>query len=163
MTAKKNICTQSIHRKFTILGEIGRDWVGTRGKPGANWQGLRGRKWAGWGCRGREVRRGQAAGPAAKPPTRAEPVCFDAVETACGPVPAGSRKPPAGQGAAPSGAGMRKNGVRTGWGRPRRGPARRGRKADWQRGRKGRHGGARQGSCGRCRAAGRHRRQPQCR
>ena len=32
----------------------------------------------------RGVRRGQAAGPAAEPPTRAEPVCFDAVETACG-------------------------------------------------------------------------------
>ena len=30
------------------------------------------------------MRRGQAAGPAAEPPTRAEPVCFDAVETACG-------------------------------------------------------------------------------
>ena len=29
-------------------------------------------------------RGGQAAGPAAKPPTRAKPVCFDAVETACG-------------------------------------------------------------------------------
>ena len=28
-----------------------------------------------------------AAGPAAEPPTRAKPVCFDAVETACGPVP----------------------------------------------------------------------------
>ena len=25
-----------------------------------------------------------AAGPAAEPPTRAKPVCFDAVETACG-------------------------------------------------------------------------------
>ena len=32
----------------------------------------------------RGVRRGRAAGPAAEPPTRAEPVCFDAVETACG-------------------------------------------------------------------------------
>ena len=30
------------------------------------------------------LRRGRAAGPAAKPPTRAQPVCFDAVETACG-------------------------------------------------------------------------------
>ena len=28
---------------------------------------------------------GRAAGPAAQPPTRAEPVGFDAVETACGP------------------------------------------------------------------------------
>ena len=37
------------------------------------------------------LRRGRAAGPAAKPPTRAQPVCFDAVETACGPVPAGSK------------------------------------------------------------------------
>ena len=27
---------------------------------------------------------GAAAGPAAQPPTRAKPVCFDAVETACG-------------------------------------------------------------------------------
>ena len=27
---------------------------------------------------------GRAAGPAAQPPTRAQPVCFDAVETACG-------------------------------------------------------------------------------
>ena len=27
---------------------------------------------------------GRAAGPAAEPPTRAKPVCFDAVETACG-------------------------------------------------------------------------------
>ena len=26
----------------------------------------------------------RAAGPAAKPPTRAKPVCFDCVETACG-------------------------------------------------------------------------------
>ena len=26
----------------------------------------------------------RAAGPAAQPPTRAKPVCFDAVETACG-------------------------------------------------------------------------------
>ena len=34
MTAKKNICTHSVHRKFTILGEIGCDWVGTRGKTG---------------------------------------------------------------------------------------------------------------------------------
>ena len=32
----------------------------------------------------RGVRRGQAAGPAAKPPTPAKPVCFDCVETACG-------------------------------------------------------------------------------
>ena len=29
-----------------------------------------------------------AAGPAAEPPTRAKPVCFDAVETACGRMPA---------------------------------------------------------------------------
>ena len=32
-----------------------------------------------------QIRRaGRAAGPAAQPPTRAKPVCFDAVETACG-------------------------------------------------------------------------------
>ncbi len=37
-------------------------------------------------CRGRA-----AAGPAVEPPTRAEPVCFDAVETACGRVPASCR------------------------------------------------------------------------
>ena len=41
--------------------------------------------------RGRAVRRGQAAGPAAKPPTRAKPVCFDAVETACGRMPSACR------------------------------------------------------------------------
>ena len=35
----------------------------------------------------------RAAGPAAKPPTRAQPVCFDAVETACGPMPAPCRGP----------------------------------------------------------------------
>ena len=34
--------------------------------------------------RGGGVQGGRAAGPAAEPPTRAEPVCFDAVETACG-------------------------------------------------------------------------------
>ena len=33
---------------------------------------------------GVDVRRGQAAGPAAEPPTRAEPVCFDVIKTACG-------------------------------------------------------------------------------
>ena len=31
----------------------------------------------------------EPAGPAAEPPTRAEPVCFDAVETACGPYACG--------------------------------------------------------------------------
>ena len=35
---------------------------------------------------------GRAAGPAAQPPTRAEPVCFDAVETACGRLPAPAQK-----------------------------------------------------------------------
>ena len=34
--------------------------------------------------RGVGGRLGRAAGPAAQPPTRAKPVCFDAVETACG-------------------------------------------------------------------------------
>ena len=36
------------------------------------------------GGRGAGWCRGQAAGPAAEPPTRAESVCFDEVETACG-------------------------------------------------------------------------------
>ena len=40
-----------------------------------------GRKWHFWGGGGLP---GRAAGPAAQPPTRAQPVCFDAVETACG-------------------------------------------------------------------------------
>ena len=39
----------------------------------------------------------RAAGPAAKPPTRAQPVCFDAVETACGPMPAPCRRTAAGE------------------------------------------------------------------
>ena len=50
------------------------------------------------GWRGGAVEEGLCGGKAcgghrlaAKPPTRAQPVCFDAVETACGPVPAGSR------------------------------------------------------------------------
>ncbi len=38
----------------------------------------------GVGAEGGRCTGGRAAGPAAEPPTRAEPVCFDAVETACG-------------------------------------------------------------------------------
>ena len=54
-------------------GETGGELAGNVWEE-MGWMGVQG---AGW-CRG------QAAGPAAKPPTRAEPAGFDAVETACG-------------------------------------------------------------------------------
>ena len=38
-------------------------------------------------AKGAELRRLRGAGPAAEPPTRAEPVCFGEAETACGPDP----------------------------------------------------------------------------
>ena len=41
----------------------------------------------------RQGDRGRAAGPAAEPPTRAQPMCFAVGETACGRMPAACRKP----------------------------------------------------------------------
>ena len=57
---------------------------GDTGKSGGELAGIVWEEMGWMGAQGAEVRRGQAAGPAAKPPTRAEPACFDAVETACG-------------------------------------------------------------------------------
>ena len=54
-------------------------------KPSAGRFALRARARLAQGAGGES---GRAAGPAAQPPTRAEPVCFDAVETACGRLPA---------------------------------------------------------------------------
>ena len=74
-------CSQKVYN-------TGGNWVRLGGDTGETGGELAGIVWKemGWmgAGRGREVRRGWAAGPAAKPPTRAEPVCFDAVETACG-------------------------------------------------------------------------------
>ena len=54
-------------------------------KPSAGRFALRARARLAQGAGGESER---AAGPAAQPPTRAQPVCFDAVETACGRLPA---------------------------------------------------------------------------
>ena len=60
---------------------LGGDTGENRGElAGIAWEEM---GWMGVGV-GMAQRGGQAAGPAAEPPTRAEPVCFDAVETACG-------------------------------------------------------------------------------
>ena len=67
---------------------LGGDTGENRGElAGIAWEEM---GWMGVGV-GMAQRGGQAAGPAAEPPTRAEPVCFDAVETACGRVPAPCR------------------------------------------------------------------------
>ena len=60
---------------------LGGDTGENRGElAGIAWEEM---GWMGVGV-GMAQRGGQAAGPAAEPPTRAKPVCFDAVETACG-------------------------------------------------------------------------------
>ena len=84
-------CSQKVYN-------AGGNWVRLGGDTGETGDKLAGIVWEEMGCmgvQGAEGCRGQAAGPAAEqgrraagpaaePPTRAEPVCFDAVETACG-------------------------------------------------------------------------------
>ena len=77
--------------------------------------------------------------------------------------PRAAESPRPGRGLHRRGRGCEKNGVRTGWGRPRRGPAHQGTTAHWRQWHRRRHCGAPPLPCDRCRAAGRHRRQPQCR
>ena len=57
---------------------------GDTGETGGELAGIVWKEMGWMGVGVREVRRGQAAGPAAKPPTRAEPAGFGAAETACG-------------------------------------------------------------------------------
>ena len=57
---------------------------GDTGETGGELAGIVWEEMGRMGVGGQGAGRGQAAGPAAKPPTRAKPVCFDAVETACG-------------------------------------------------------------------------------
>ena len=66
-----------------VCGEVASEGVGAGGRVVQGAGGPQARQGA--GCAGG----GRAAGPAAEPPTRAEPVCFDAVETACGPYACG--------------------------------------------------------------------------
>ena len=63
-------------------GMVCGDWGGVFGKEFAIACGGRGR--AKRARRAARVTGGRAAGPAAEPPTRAQPVCFAVGETACG-------------------------------------------------------------------------------
>ena len=75
-------CSQKVYNAGGNWAWLGGDTGETGGElAGIVWEEM---GWMGVGVQGAEGCRGRAAGPAAEPSTRAKPVCFDAVETACG-------------------------------------------------------------------------------